>query len=149
MWNTVQMLPLYCVLLCTRFLSADEVNKAVPAVMIYAHRTKRKKKKLRQNLIRKAKQNKGYIRNHRVIWSMVCWRIEDEISHLCIILFFLFCGRVFAGSLEVLLYFFHSNCHGSYYPNCIDNLCNPQASTWTWLSLLPTFLFPQQIFFLV
>lgn len=32
-------------ILCTRLLSADEVNKKVPAIMIYARRTKRKKKK--------------------------------------------------------------------------------------------------------
>lgn len=49
MWNMVQMLPLYNLLLCTRFLSADEVSKTVPASMIYAHRTKRGKKKLREN----------------------------------------------------------------------------------------------------
>lgn len=45
----VQMLPPYHELLCTRLLSADEVNKKVPAVMIYTHRTNEKKKELREN----------------------------------------------------------------------------------------------------
>lgn len=44
MWNTVQMLPPYHELLCTRLLSADEVNKKVPAMKIYAQRTKNKTK---------------------------------------------------------------------------------------------------------
>lgn len=44
----VQMLPPYHELLCTRLLSADEVNQKVPAMVIYAHRTKREKKKKKQ-----------------------------------------------------------------------------------------------------
>lgn len=63
----VQMLPLYHVLLCTRFLSAYEVNKAVPALMIYAHRTKRGENVERKLLIRKAKKNKGGIQNDHKI----------------------------------------------------------------------------------
>lgn len=56
-------------ILCTRLLSADEVNKKVPAIMIYARRTKRKKKKktkLRKNSIRKGKRNTEDIKNHHI-----------------------------------------------------------------------------------
>jgi len=52
-----------------RLLSADEVKKKVPAMMIYAHRTKRKQKKKkaeRKLSIRSGKKNTEDIKNHHI-----------------------------------------------------------------------------------
>lgn len=68
----VQMLPPYHELLCTRLLSADEVNKKVPAMKIYAHKTKTKTK---PKSWEKTSQSEGerQIPNTWITYSRACF----------------------------------------------------------------------------